>query len=197
MPTVDFLPVATAVGANVDSQAAFAGSGYQEDGFQVGIAQPAEANKIWRQSSMIGAAVANFIANVLGVDVLDDGNLSVLITNLTDAIESVAGGGGSAPQVIAIASIPAPNLDFTVGNRLMPVFEITLTSNTIPTFSHVTPGQLVSFIIHQDPTGGWTWAWPGACVQFGDIDPAASSTSVQTGVVGADGAVRAISGLVG
>jgi hypothetical protein len=38
---------------------------------------------------MIGAAVANFIANTLGINVLDDGNIANLITELTNAIRAV------------------------------------------------------------------------------------------------------------
>lgn len=83
---VDYLPVATAGGANVDSQANFVGSGYQTEGFQAGLAQSKQLNKVWRQSSMMAAALANFIANTLGINVLDDGNISALITNLTNAI---------------------------------------------------------------------------------------------------------------
>jgi hypothetical protein len=94
MPTIDYLPVATAVGNNADSQVNFAGSGYQTLGFQTGIALPQQANKIWRQTSMMTAALANFIANTLSINVLDDGNLAALITNLTNAITA---GAGSAP----------------------------------------------------------------------------------------------------
>ena len=43
--SVDYLPVATAVGNNADSQGDFAGSGYQTLGFQTGITDPAKVNK--------------------------------------------------------------------------------------------------------------------------------------------------------
>jgi hypothetical protein len=91
MPTIDYLPVATAIGNNADSQVNFAGSGYQTLGFQTGIALPQQANKIWRQTSMMCAALAHFISNVLGINVLDDGNLTTLTTNLTNAITAGAG----------------------------------------------------------------------------------------------------------
>jgi hypothetical protein len=41
-----------------------------------------------RQSSIVAAAVANFIANTLNTDVLDDGNLTNLTTNSTSAIQA-------------------------------------------------------------------------------------------------------------
>ena len=94
MPTVDFLPVATAGGNNADSQANYAGSGYQTLGFQTGLANPAQVNKALRQGTMMAAALANFIANTLGSNVLDDGNLAALVTLVTNAITA---GAGSAP----------------------------------------------------------------------------------------------------
>jgi hypothetical protein len=77
--SVEYLPVCTGVGNNADSQADFAGSGYQELGFVIGVALPQQANKCWRQSSMFAAAWANIIANTLGISVPDDGNLTNLI----------------------------------------------------------------------------------------------------------------------
>jgi hypothetical protein len=90
MPEIDYVPVATGTGANVDTQANFVGSGYQTQGFQNGIAQPYQVNKILRQSSMMVAALANVISVALGgVAILDDGNLANLITNLTSALNNV------------------------------------------------------------------------------------------------------------
>lgn len=79
----EYLPIATGGGANVDSQANFAGSTYQTQGFATGIAQPFQANKCWRQSSMVAAALTNVIANILSVAVPDDGNLANLIAWIT------------------------------------------------------------------------------------------------------------------
>jgi hypothetical protein len=84
----DYLPVATGAGANVDTQAQFAGSGYQQNGFVVGTAQPSQANKIWRQASMVGSAVAQTISDLLNIDVLDDGNFANLVANFKRAIAS-------------------------------------------------------------------------------------------------------------
>jgi hypothetical protein len=90
MPTTDYLPVATSGGANVDTQANFAGSSYQLDGFVNGIALPAQANKIWRQASMMAAAIANFIVGQTGESVPDDGNLTNLVAQITEAVAPVA-----------------------------------------------------------------------------------------------------------
>lgn len=86
---VDYLPVATSGTANVDPQSSFAGSPYQLNGFVNGIASPQQANKLWRQSSMVAAAIANFISTILNIPILDDGNLPVLVSNFFNAIHSV------------------------------------------------------------------------------------------------------------
>lgn len=76
---VDFLPVATAVGANVESQADYDADASRTDGNQSGLANSALANKMWRQASMMTAAIANLISQRANVDVLDDGDLDALI----------------------------------------------------------------------------------------------------------------------
>lgn len=170
---VDYLPVGTNAGANVDSQANFAGSGYQENGFQVGIAQPYQANKIWRQSSMVAAAIANFISNMLNINVLDDGNLANLITILTNAIKAAA--TGATTGIVTVAFSATPVFDASQGNS----FEIVLTGNvTSSTLINVTPGQRLKFVIKQDGVGGHTFAAP-ANLPLANIDTAASKTNIQ------------------
>lgn len=96
--TVDYLPVAIGGAANVQSQSAFAGdSGVLSNGFTAGTALSAKVNKILRQSSMGSAALATFISNVLNANVLDDGNLPGLVTQLTAAITTIATGSVSTP----------------------------------------------------------------------------------------------------
>lgn len=90
--TVDYLPIANGTGANVESQAQYVtdlGSGGSlQNGYQSGLAKSIQVNKTLRQSSMMTAALANFIANTLNENVLDDGNLASLITLLTSAIQA-------------------------------------------------------------------------------------------------------------
>src|SRR5262252_2674387 len=117
--TVDYLPVATGGGANVDTQVNFAGSGYQTQGFTAGIAQSKQANKVWRQATMVSAAIANFIANTLNINVLDDGNIATLISNLTKAIFV----GAFKNLVVAFSSTPVFDASLATD------FEITLTAN--------------------------------------------------------------------
>src|ERR1017187_8391447 len=106
MSTVQYIPFANTGGASVTSQAAYATAA--PTGVVPGLADSALANKSWRQSSMFAAAVASFISATLGIDVLDDGNLAPLISNLTAAIQVGSTGalntGMGVPQNIQITA---------------------------------------------------------------------------------------------
>jgi hypothetical protein len=187
---VDYLPCAVASGNNADTQANFVGSGYQLNGFVNGLAQPFQANKLWRQSSMIAAAVANFISNELGIPILDDGNLPELITNLTDAIASTA--QGAQQRLVTVAFSPTPVFDASQGDS----FEIVLTGNvTSSTLVNVTPGQSLRFVIKQDATGGHTFV-PPANLPQATISLTASATNIQNFFVDSGSTVFADSPLI-
>jgi hypothetical protein len=191
MPTVDYLPVATDAGANVDSQAAFAGSGYQTLGFTSGVALSRQINKCLRQSSMVGAAVANFIANELGINVLDDGNIANLITNLTNAIASLAA-SGSAPKMVVVPFSATPVFACASANPVVVNFEITLTGNvTSSTITGLTAGQRVTFHVLQDGAGGHTFV-PPVNVPMDAIDTTANQVNTQMFSVLAGGSLVAI-----
>jgi len=91
MSTVDFLPFATGVAANVVDQASYSVSSYVINGYASGIANSAQLNKTWRQSSFMAAVIANWISLELSVDVLDDGNLAAMVTKLQNAVVIGAG----------------------------------------------------------------------------------------------------------
>lgn len=187
---VDYLPVATAVGNNADTQANFLGSGYQTLGFTNGIAEPYQANKIWRQASMIGSAIANFISNALAISVLDDGNLANLITNFTNAI--IATFKSAQNQIVSVAFSATPIFDAGQGNT----FEIVLTGNvTSSTLINISPGQPLRFIVKQDATGGRTFV-PPVTVPMATIDTVASKTNIQKFIVDSGGNVYADSALI-
>lgn len=109
---IDYIPFATGGGATVMSQSDYISAA--PNGVSNGLADPTFANKAWRQSSMFAAALANIISTSLGgINVLDDGNLSALITNLTSAIQAVASGGPSlgfnSPLNLALAAAVGSN----------------------------------------------------------------------------------------
>lgn len=110
MPEMDFLPFATGGGANVLDQPSYAAAGWVGTGFQDGIAVTPYLNKVWRQSSFVSAAVAQYIQNQLGIAVVDDGNLANFVTNLTNAIQT---GANIKPAAIIAASA---NLNITAAN---------------------------------------------------------------------------------
>jgi hypothetical protein len=86
----DFLYFATGVGANVVSQATYAAASYISPGLGSGILASAVFNKIVRQGSAGAAILAQFIVDQLGQNVLDNGSLSTLVSQLTAAIQQSA-----------------------------------------------------------------------------------------------------------
>lgn len=191
MPEVDFLPIAIAEDANVDSQADYAGSNYQEEGFQTGIAQSKQVNKGLRQGTVMAAALANFIANVLNQNVLDDGDMDTLVTQVTNAIAL-----GAQARIVAQAGTGSIALycsgsDSTC-NPLLPSFEITMTGNVSPEFENVVPGQLIALALIQDGTGGREVTWLGNVINAGDVAPGAGQVTNFLFRVGSDNNLHAI-----
>jgi hypothetical protein len=99
---VDYVPFATGGGANVYSPATYQALAVVGTGVEPGLADPQLANTTWRLASMISAAVATFVSNVLGINVLDDGNLSSLVTNFTNAVQ--AGGATNPSRTVTSSS---------------------------------------------------------------------------------------------
>src|SRR5689334_19283941 len=87
----DFLPFAAAAGANVLTQAQYAALGpVIQNGFSSGTAQSTQLNKVWRQSSIIAAMLAQFIVDQTGQPAIDNGTTATLESNLIQAIKNVA-----------------------------------------------------------------------------------------------------------
>lgn len=88
MATNDFLTFGAAAGANVMTQADYADLAARLNGFSSGTAKSAQLNKAWRQSSIISAMVAQFIADQSGQNAVDDGTINTLKANLLLAIRA-------------------------------------------------------------------------------------------------------------
>jgi hypothetical protein len=86
----DFLVFAGASGSNVVPQASYLGATWQTGGFSSGIAQSAQLNKVWRQSSIMAAVLASFIVNNSGHTAIDDGTTATLLANLQAAVSAAA-----------------------------------------------------------------------------------------------------------
>lgn len=82
MATSDFLAFASAGGANVISQSTYAALAALGPGFSTGIAPSDQLNKVWRQSSIMSAVLASFMATVSTVNSVDDGTTATLLTSL-------------------------------------------------------------------------------------------------------------------
>jgi len=118
MPTNDFLPFGSAVGANVMSQADYLALAARLNGFSSGTANSAQLNKAWRQSSIVAAVIGQLIANRSGQNAVDDGTTATLLANLELAINglsqigsgSYAAGGGTANAHTAAFNPPVAAL---------------------------------------------------------------------------------------
>lgn len=112
MATNDFLPFAGGVGSNVLTQAAYAALSARTSGFTAGVAKSAELNKVWRQASIMSAALAQLIADNTGLDVIDDGSIATIVANLKTAV----GGRLIGTQVFSASGTytPTPGTKFVV-----------------------------------------------------------------------------------
>jgi len=129
MPEVDYIPFATGGGANVYAPATYQALAVVGTGVEPGLADPQLANTTWRLASMISAALANFISNQLGIAVLDDGNLSNLISNLTAAIGV---GGQTSPSRTVTSSANFNILTSDGAIAMARVAGVAATTGTLP-----------------------------------------------------------------
>jgi hypothetical protein len=83
---VDYLPVATETGANIEGQSAYEIEPIRLTGHQSGVAKSSVGNKMWRQSSVMVAALANLLSEALDVDILDDGDVDALKMKLQQVL---------------------------------------------------------------------------------------------------------------
>lgn len=94
----DFLPFAVSGSANVVAQSKYAGSEEQLNGMQPGMASSKLCNKVWRQASMMAAALGELVA-AQGEAARDTGDVLALQTALTTAIKKLASTVNSASAV--------------------------------------------------------------------------------------------------
>lgn len=94
MPGINnFLPFANSPGANVISDAVYAALTTRGSGFQPGVASSAQFNKVWKQASVMTAALGQLIANN-NINASDSDAVATLATNLVTAF---MGGNGISP----------------------------------------------------------------------------------------------------
>ncbi|OJB35347.1 hypothetical protein [Burkholderia ubonensis] len=86
MANNNFKAFAAAAGANVMAQADYEALAALLTGFVSGTAQSIQLNKVWRQSSIMAAVLAQFIVDITGQDAIDDGTTTTLLANLKAAV---------------------------------------------------------------------------------------------------------------
>lgn len=126
----DFLPFASGGAANVVSQATYAALTALTDGFQSGIANSDEFNKVWRQSSIIAAVVAQAIVDITGQAAIDDGTTATLLANFKSMLQS----GTVASTILPLtASVASNALTITLNPTILDIRDATLGSGTVNT----------------------------------------------------------------
>lgn len=82
----EFLTFGTAANANVLPNADYQALPARSSGFGSGVAKSEQLNKVWRQSSVMTSAMAQYIADSTGNDVLDNGDMAALSDGLSSAL---------------------------------------------------------------------------------------------------------------
>lgn len=88
MATNDFQIWAGATNANVLSQAAYTSLANLKTGVQSGIASSSQANKTWRQSSIMASMLGQFICDYTQQNATDDGTIATLESQFVQAIQA-------------------------------------------------------------------------------------------------------------
>lgn len=170
MPTNNFKVFAGGGGADVVSQAAYESLSALTNGFTTGTAVSGQLNKVWRQSSIMAAVLAQFIADQTGSNAVDDGTTATLEANLILAIRASLTGSNIAflnqvqtftkaqrSTVTALTDGATINVDFSLSND----FSVTLGGNRTLTFTNAVAGQSGTILVSQDGTGSRTMAYTG------------------------------------
>jgi hypothetical protein len=174
-------------GANQETDAAYMADAARSAGAVDGEVFDAEtANKLFYQLStgltalMLAMAGKGFVTS--------DANLAQLVTVLAN-IQTTADLKAQLQVVPFGASL---TFDCSQANG----FQVTLGGNvTSMVVENAAPGQIVTFVLIQDATGGHTFAWPASMTGTAAIDPTANITNVQQFIARNDGTLRPISAL--
>lgn len=86
------------------------------DGFQQGLLPATHLNKVLRQLSLVSAAVAQYVADTTGTDILDDGDVPALRDLITQAVSITAGPiGASTLQDLLAGMVVGQGVDMIGG----------------------------------------------------------------------------------
>lgn len=123
----DFLRFAGDVNANVMDQADYLAAAFRASGFEAGIAQSEQLNKVWRQAAFVAHCLAQYMTNQTGQDVLDDQDVNAFLATLQAAI--VTGSGLKPARVVTLSvNIDIDLTDYAIAfNRTVGVAALTAT----------------------------------------------------------------------
>ncbi|HEY0722599.1 MAG TPA: hypothetical protein VGD41_01120, partial [Pyrinomonadaceae bacterium] len=88
----EFVPFATAPGANVIEQEDYLTDPAQATGFTMGLLYSSKTNKVWRQSSFTAHCLSELMRETLDEDINDNGDAGTYIEQLRETIFRVAAG---------------------------------------------------------------------------------------------------------
>jgi hypothetical protein len=141
------------------------------------------------------SAGALFTASITGTNPITGAgtftlNLNFANQNANTVLAGPASGGAGAVTARALVAadlavtVPtsfAATPVFNAGTAAMPTFTMTLTGNvTSSSVTNASGGQIITFVITQDGTGGRTFAWPPNFRGAAPIAPDATLVSVQS-----------------
>lgn len=160
MPTNDFLPFAYGGSANVETQVAYAAETRLLNGLVSGIVPSNLLNKTLRQSSIMAAVLAQFIADKSGANSVDDGTTATLESNLTAAITAYwALKNGSSANTFLVAPATASGHAVNLGQfASQAVTNTTSTTTCAITYSFTPPSNGKLLIIGHGGSSGGTAA---------------------------------------
>lgn len=110
MATNEILGFADDPGANVLSQAAFAGHAHRPIGNQPGVASAQLNNKVLRQASIISRGIAQWLADKQAANVVDTLSAAALSTMVQDAIKACLTGFSSYNSIAGAATLTVTDI---------------------------------------------------------------------------------------
>lgn len=135
--TNNFLPFGTGSSPNVIDDATYNSLTARGTGFQSGVAQSQQLNKVWRQSSVIAAAVGQLIANT-GANATDSDTIANLVAYIRTAL---AGSQATSSALSAATTLTAAQ----AGTLFQLQSGAGAYAVTMPAANAVVPGMCYSF----------------------------------------------------
>jgi hypothetical protein len=170
---------------NQESDSAYAGDPARTGGAVNGDEfDAATANKLFYQLSTMVAALGTMLAQKGYTN--SDANFNQLVAVLSNIQTSA----DIKPALLVIPYGPTQTFDCSKANGFQTELSGNVTSTSVV---NVSPGQIVTFIIIQNETGGHTFAWPtSGMLGTTPIESTATSRNVQTFIGATDGTLSPI-----